>query len=468
MFDFSVVNDSGSNLVNSNPTVIKVIGCGGGGCNAVDNMIKAGIENVEFVALNTDVQTLGRSLAPVKIAIGQKQTGGLGAGGNPKIGEQSAEEDKEAIKNEINGANMVFITAGMGGGTGTGSAPVVARIAKESGALTVCVVTTPFDFEGPQRMDTAMEGIKNLRTEVDSLIVVPNQKLINKEKKLTYKQSFLVADDVLRQGVKGISDIVTKPGVINTDFADVKSAMEGQGEALLGIGVGTGENRAVDAATNAINNNLLEDSRIDDAKNLLVNITGNEDVLMEEIDDIMRIIRSSADPKARIFWGQVENNDMGDEISVTVIATGFKKGTTTERIDQEEKAAAEPQEPKLPEDKIGLDDYRNLINGNSRGRQPFNPSRLGDTPASEKVETIQQPSYGSFVSGRKQSDTPLFDNNDNSSDANAQNLKKDKQTTIDFSYGKFSGSSSGDNVDRSIPKVFRDNPQFSNKIRFQR
>ena len=264
MMDFSVINESGTALDAVSPAVIKVIGCGGGGSNAVNRMIDADIANVDFIVLNTDVQDLNRSKAETRIAIGRKVAKGLGAGGNPKVGEEAAEEDKEAIANLLEGTDMIFITAGMGGGTGTGSAPVVARIARSLGVLTVGVVTTPFEFEGPVRMRQAREGISRLHENVDSLIVIPNQQLLKVvDKNMPIRQAFLVADDVLRQGVEGISNIITKPGDVNRDFTDVKNTMLGQGEAILGVGHASGENRAVDAATKAIKNPLLEDTSID-------------------------------------------------------------------------------------------------------------------------------------------------------------------------------------------------------------
>ena len=257
MIDFSIVDDKIGEKA-ANPTVIKVIGVGGGGSNAVNRMIDAGIKNVEFIVANTDLQALSGSRAPKKIGIGSKLTGGLGAGGKPEIGEQAAEEDIDTIANMLKGADMVFVTAGMGGGTGTGAAPIIAKAAKENGALTVGVVTKPFDFEGKVKMRLADEGIAKLHEQVDTLIVIPNQNLLRIVDKTTpIKQAFLIADDVLRQGVQGISDLITQPGEVNIDFADVRTTMEGKGDAILGVGKGEGENRAVDAATAAINNPLL-------------------------------------------------------------------------------------------------------------------------------------------------------------------------------------------------------------------
>jgi len=305
-------------------TVIKVIGTGGGGSNAVNRMIECELNDVQFIATNTDQQALNKSKADFRVPLGCKLTGGLGAGGKPEIGQQAAEEDRETIKNLLKGADMVFVTAGMGGGTGTGSAPVIASIAKEVGALTVAVVTKPFDFEGQKKMTLAEEGIKKLHEHVDTLITIPNQHLLKiVDKRTPIRQAFLKADDVLRMGVQGISDLITLHGDINIDFADVKTVMEGQGEALMGIGFGQGDNRAVDAATSAINNPLLEDASIEGAKGLLVNVTGGEDFSLSEYNEVMEIISSNIDPDATIIAGTAIDETLLDEIKVTVIATGF-------------------------------------------------------------------------------------------------------------------------------------------------
>lgn len=325
MIELSVVNDSNSDVSAVSPTVIKIIGCGGGGSNAVNRMIDAGVKDVEFIVVNTDLQALRVSKAQRKIAIGQKLTGGLGAGGNPAVGENAAKEDTDNIKNIVQGSDMVIITAGMGGGTGTGSAPVVAGIARESGALTIAVVTTPFDFEGPVRMKNAQEGIKKLRENVDSLIIIPNSQIMKiVEKKLNFKQAFRLADDVLCQGVQGISEVITVPGDINLDFADVKSVMKNQGNAILGVGFGEGENRAVDAAQRAISNPMLEDCQIDGASKILINITGDDTLAMTEVEEITNNIKASAAPNVEIFLGLSTNTEMNGKVSVTVIATGFK------------------------------------------------------------------------------------------------------------------------------------------------
>lgn len=320
MIDFSMLDSSRT----ANPTIIKVIGVGGGGSNAVNRMISAGLRDVEFIVANTDLQALSNSLAEKRVGIGSKLTGGLGAGGKPDIGEKAAEEDTETIANLLKGADMVFVTAGMGGGTGTGAAPIIAKIAKEMGALTVGVVTKPFDFEGRVKQQLAEDGIQKLHEQVDTLIVIPNQYLMKVvDKKTPIKQAFKIADDVLRQGVQGISDLITQHGEVNIDFADVRTTMEGKGDAILGVGTGHGDSRAVDAATSSINNPLLEDSHIEGAKNILVNIAGGDTISLFETEEIVNIIKASADPDVHIIYGQTINPAMEDSVTVTVIATGF-------------------------------------------------------------------------------------------------------------------------------------------------
>jgi cell division protein FtsZ len=314
------------------PTVIKVVGVGGGGSNAVNRMIAAGLQNVEFCAVNTDLQALQRSNAETRLPLGSELTGGLGAGGRPEVGEKAALEDKAEVQRVVQGADMVFITAGMGGGTGTGAAPVIAQIAREMGILTVGVVTKPFDFERRHKMRLAEEGISRLREAVDTLIVIPNQHLLKiVDKKTPITQAFLIADDVLRQAVQGISDLITKPGEINIDFADVRTIMSGRGDALMGIGVGDGENRAVDAATSAINNPLLEDARIEGAKGILVNVSGGIDFTLSEYEEILTIITSNADEDALIIAGTAVDEMMENEVKVSVIATGFDSDSPVER-----------------------------------------------------------------------------------------------------------------------------------------
>lgn len=323
--EFSVIDEK-----TISPTVIKVVGVGGGGSNAVNRMIDAGIKNVQFIVANTDLQALGGSKAPMKIGIGSKLTGGLGAGGKPEVGEKAAQEDIDAISNAIKGADMVFITAGMGGGTGTGAAPIIAQAAKEQGILTVGVVTKPFHFEGRVKMRLAEDGIAKLHEQVDTLIVIPNQNLLNIVEKTTpVKQAFLVADDVLRQGVQGISDLITRPGEVNIDFADVKTVMKGKGDAILGIGKGEGNSRAIDAATEAINNPLLEDSHIEGAKNILIHISCGETLSLAETNEIVDTITETADPEVFIIYGQAVDPAMGDGVAVTVIATEFPGGKST-------------------------------------------------------------------------------------------------------------------------------------------
>lgn len=307
------------------PTVIKVVGVGGAGGNAVNRMIASGLKKVTFVALNTDVQALQRSNAQTRIAIGKELTGGLGAGGQPEIGEKAALESKEEIKAELENTDMVFITAGMGGGTGTGAAAVVAEIAKSCNALTVAVVTTPFAFEGKKKMVLAQQGIEKLRKQVDTLILIPNQYLLKVvENNTPIKQAFLIADDVLYQGVQGISELITEPGEINIDFADVKTVMKGRGDALMGIGFGEGANRAVDAAKEAISNPLLENASIDGAKSVLVNLAGSDNLTLQEYQDVVELITANCAEDALIIAGQAFNPELGDRIKVTVVATGFE------------------------------------------------------------------------------------------------------------------------------------------------
>jgi cell division protein FtsZ len=328
------------------PTVIKVVGVGGGGSNAVNRMIAMGLKNVSFVAINTDQQALHNSNAETRFAIGTKLTGGLGAGGVPEIGEKAALEDQEAIQDLLRGADMVFITAGMGGGTGTGGAPVVAHIARQLGALTVAVVTKPFDFEGKRKAQLADEGTERLRREVDTLITIPNQHLLRiAEKRTPIREAFFMADEVLRQGVQGISDLITEPGEINIDFADVRTIMKGQGDALMGIGIGTGDNRATDAATNAINNPLLEDARVEGAKGLLVNVTGGYDLCLSEYEEVLKIITANADDDALIIAGTSIVESMSEKVRVTVIATGFSREAKQPVLQLVETPARNPAEP---------------------------------------------------------------------------------------------------------------------------
>ncbi len=302
---------------------IIVIGVGGGGGNAVNRMIKAGLNGIEFITVNTDAQALYHSEAPTKINIGKATTRGLGAGSDPNIGKQAAEESTEELREAIDGADMVFITCGLGGGTGTGASPVIANIAKELGILTVAVVTKPFSFEGQRRKNQSDEGFENLKNKVDTLITIPNDKILAIiDKKTPLNDAFAVVDDVLRQGVQGIADLITVHGMINVDFADVKAVMENAGSALMGIGYGTGESRAAEAAKAAIESPLLELS-IDGAKGVLFNITGGNDLSMFEVDEAAKVITEAADPEANIIFGAVLNDSYTGEIKITVVATGF-------------------------------------------------------------------------------------------------------------------------------------------------
>jgi cell division protein FtsZ len=304
---------------------IKVIGVGGGGNNAVNRMIAAGVEGVEFISANTDVQALQLSQASVKLQLGVKLTSGLGAGANPDVGRRAALEDSDKIIEALEGADMVFVTAGLGGGTGTGAAPVIASLASEMGALTVAVVTRPFAFEGKRRMMQAERGMQELLESVDTLIVIPNEKLLAVAKDAGFFESFRIADDVLRQGVQGISDIITIPGVINRDFADVKTTMAGMGYAVMGTATGHGGNRAMDAAVAAMASPLLEAGAIDGARGILINITGSSNLKLSEVNEASTIIQNAAHEDCNIIFGAVQDERMGDDVKITVIATGFKQ-----------------------------------------------------------------------------------------------------------------------------------------------
>jgi cell division protein FtsZ len=303
---------------------IKVIGVGGGGGNAVNRMIQARMEGVEFIAANTDVQALKVSQAPVKLQLGVRLTSGLGAGANPDVGRRAALEDSEKIIEALEGADMVFVTAGLGGGTGTGAAPVIASLASEMGILTVAVVTCPFGFEGKRRLRQAEQGLKELLESVDTMIVIPNEKLLAVAKDAGFFESFRIADDVLRQGVQGISDIITIPGIINRDFADVKTTMAGMGHAVMGTAVRSGENRAIEAAQAAMASPLLEAGAIDGARGILINITGSSSLKLSEVNSASSLIQSAAHEDANIIFGAVLDENMGEEVKITVIATGFR------------------------------------------------------------------------------------------------------------------------------------------------
>jgi cell division protein FtsZ len=303
---------------------IKVVGVGGGGSNAVNRMITAGLRGVEYIAVNTDAQALAMSSADTKIHIGSKVTKGLGAGGDPNVGRQAADESREELQDALRGADMIFVTAGMGGGTGTGGSPVIAEIARDLGALTIGVVTKPFGFEGKKRASAAEEGVRNLKTKVNTLITIPNDRLLQIiDRQATVIEAFRTADDVLRQGVQGIADLITVPGLINLDFADVRTVMGEAGAALIGIGVASGDGRALKAAESAISSPLLETS-MQGARGVLINVTGGTDLGLVEVSEAAQIVRDAADPEANIIFGAVIDEKALDEVRITVIATGFE------------------------------------------------------------------------------------------------------------------------------------------------
>ncbi len=330
---------SGPATTQNNFASIKIVGCGGGGTNAVNRMVDAGIKGVQFIAVNTDRQALDASKADLKIQIGEKITKGLGAGAVPEIGKRAADESKQDLVEALEGADLVFVTAGMGGGTGTGAAPVVASVARQLNCLTIAVVTKPFKFEGAQRMKNAEMGIDNLKEHVDTLVVIPNDRLLEVVSKGTSMlEAFKVADDVLRQGIQGISDLIALPATVNLDFADVKTVMESGGMAHIGIGVGKGENKMQDAANNAIASPLLE-TKIDGARAVLINITGNKDMGIIEINEAANRIQQSADPNANIIFGAGIDDSLKDEVRITVIATGFEPVPFNRKKDKDQRAA---------------------------------------------------------------------------------------------------------------------------------
>ncbi|WP_117169795.1 cell division protein FtsZ [Paraliobacillus sediminis] len=355
---------------------IKVIGVGGGGSNAVNRMIEHGVQGVEFIAVNTDAQALNLSKAEVKIQIGTKLTRGLGAGANPEVGRKAAEESKEQLEEVLAGADMIFVTAGMGGGTGTGAAPVIAQVAKELGALTVGVVTRPFTFEGRKRSTQAASGTDGLKASVDTLIVIPNDRLLEiVDKNTPMLEAFREADNVLRQGVQGISDLIAVPGLINVDFADVKTIMSDKGSALMGIGIATGENRAVEAAKKAISSPLLETS-IDGAHGVLMNITGGNNLSLYEVQEAADIVTSAADQEVNVIFGSVINEELKDEIVVTVIATGFDEAQLNTAKTKQQRPSAAKQSPKAaaqPDEKPRREE------GNREPATPHNARQEEDT-----------------------------------------------------------------------------------------
>jgi cell division protein FtsZ len=365
-------------IMPSNIAKIKVIGVGGGGCNAVNRMIDSGVAGIEFWAINTDAQALSHSAAPQRLQIGTKLTRGLGAGGNPAIGQKAAEESRDEIAHALENTDLVFITAGMGGGTGTGAAPIVAEVAKEMGCLTVGVVTRPFTFEGRRRSNQAEEGIGGLQTRVDTLIIIPNNQLLVVAQETPLQEAFRLADDILRQGVQGISDIITIPGLVNVDFADVRAVMADAGTALLGIGIGSGKSRAKEGAIAAISSPLLESS-IEGAKGVVLNITGGHDLTLHEVNAAAETIYEVVDPNANIIFGAVIDEKMQGEVRITVIATGFSgepqsmaaaKATNVPSRSTAPAPAPPPSNPEAPLSKPGGLDIPEFLQ-----RRRFPPNR---------------------------------------------------------------------------------------------
>ena len=355
------------------PVHIKVIGVGGAGCNAINTMIQSGLKHVEFVSANTDVQALGRAQASFKIQLGPERTRGLGAGAKPEIGKEAALESRDEIRECLEGAEMVFVTAGMGGGTGTGAAPVVAGIAHEMGILTVAVVTKPFQYEGHRRMSYAEEGLRELRRHVDTLLVIPNQRLLGiVDKSTPLLEAFKVADDVLRQAIQGIADVITTAGHVNVDFADVRTVMTFTGRAVMGMGVARGPNRAQEAAQKAINSPLLEDGSVTGARGVLLNITGGANMTLHEVGEAASIIQDSADPQANIIVGQVINPDIKEDLIVTVVATGFEKDEPAARLSTGARAAAAPAQAAAEPALAGVRDS----GGEESGKQIEKPAFL--------------------------------------------------------------------------------------------
>jgi cell division protein FtsZ len=393
---------------------IVVLGVGGGGSNAVNRMIQSGVRGVEFVAVNTDTQALARSEAGARIRIGEKLTRGLGAGGNPSVGEKAAEESAEQIAEIVRDADMVFIAAGMGGGTGTGAAPIIAQISKESGALTVGVVTKPFTFEGRQRSKNADEGIIQLKDRVDTLITIPNDRLLQViDRKTTLEQAFMEVDDVLRQGIQGISELITEPGLINLDFADVKSVMSDSGGALMAIGHGTGDTRAQDAARMAISSPLLDIS-MDGARGVLLNITGGVDLALSEINEAAEVVAQAADPEANIIFGAVIDPRITDnQVRITVIATGFEVRQQRQpglgpgfrsRLSPPRQGAQEqrPQQPEGERERGGPIDDRDRDRPPERERGPIRVGSIGATqPENPVFEAEDDLDIPPFLRGRR-------------------------------------------------------------------
>lgn len=360
---------------------IKVIGVGGGGNNAVNRMIEHGVQGVEFISVNTDAQALNLAKAETKLQIGTKLTRGLGAGAVPEIGKKAAEESREQIEEALKGSDMVFVTAGMGGGTGTGAAPVIAQIAKEMGALTVGVVTRPFGFEGPKRTKQALTGTEAMKEAVDTLIVIPNDRLLQiVDKNTPMLEAFREADNVLRQGVQGISDLIAVPGLINLDFADVKTIMTNRGSALMGIGIATGENRAAEAAKKAISSPLLETS-VDGAKGVLMNITGGSNLSLYEVQEAAEIVSSASDEDVNMIFGSVINDELKDELIVTVIATGF---------DEEKQVQQQAQANRRPNQSIQVNRPNYAVQDEQQNDYAQNAPQQANAPVHEQQAEPQQ------------------------------------------------------------------------------
>ena len=373
------------------PANIKVIGCGGGGNNAVNRMIMEGLANVDFIAVNTDKQALSQSNAPHKIQIGEKLTKGLGAGANPEIGQKAAEESKEEIESVLEGADMVFITAGMGGGTGTGAAPIVAEIAKSMGILTVGVVTKPFNFEGKARMRNAEIGIENLKGKVDSLVTIPNERLLLiVDKKTTFKEAFKKADEVLHQGVQGITALITENGLINLDFNDVRAVMLNRGIAHMGVGYGKGDNKATDAVKSAISSPLLETS-INGATGILLNVTGGEDLSLLEINEAAEVIKEAADPDANIIFGAVIDPELNDEVKITVLATGFEAAYKTRK----------PATPEKKDEAVGAKSFAPKSFDRAEGKETREEPRRQESYRMEEEEEDEQIEIPAFLRNRR-------------------------------------------------------------------
>lgn len=398
------------------PARIKVIGVGGGGGNAVNRMIDAQLKGIEFIAANTDLQALRKCRAPGKLQLGPTLTRGLGAGGDPEVGRKSALEDTDRILEMLDGSDMVFLTAGLGGGTGTGAVPIIASLAAELGALTVAVVTKPFSFEGRRRMQLAERGVEELRGSVDTLITIPNERLLNfVDRGTPLSEAFLIADDVLRQAVQGISDLITVPGEVNVDFADVRSIMTGMGMALMGTGVAKGENRSMEAAQRAISSPLLEETSIEGAKGVLLNVSGGRDLTLHEVAEACQIIQDAVDPDANIISGMVIDEEMEDEMKVTVIATGFKYVPEEEPLSLPTSRTTEPDRRGLfdrkPEELLEREDTREI-----QAESPEPEPEAGEDAAGDEVpffrrvlaESITEDSggYGPNWSGVDDYDIP--------------------------------------------------------------